>query len=293
MKKLTIIIPVKNKQLELKNTNNINTKLVDVIIEEGNNPSKNRNKGVKKAKTEFVAFINAHTILNDFWIDEVIYFFKKYPDFDIVGGPQLTPKKDSYFGKVSGFALSSKFGSANLVKRYASGEVNLNANENMLTSANLICKKKVFEKIKFDEDLYPGEDPKFIEDAKKNGFKVAYSPKIKVYNSRRNSLNRLIKQMYMYGKTRPKKESFLKTLKNPFFLIPSIFVIYLLLLPFLIFISYLFLLPFLTYIILNMLFSLIISVKNFDIPSCVLLFIIYPTIHLSYGTGFIVGLLKK
>ena len=44
--------------------------------------------------------------------------------------------------------------------------LNLNADEKSITSANLICKKEVFKKIEFNSKLYPGEDPRFIEDAK-------------------------------------------------------------------------------------------------------------------------------
>ncbi len=189
----------------------------EVIVVRGKNPSENRNKGAKKAKGDIIVFLDDDAIVDKNLLKEAEKFFLNY-DSDIVGGPQLTPHEDKGFAKMSGYALSSIFGAGELVKRYAKKQIKLNADERELTSANLFCRKKVLEKIKFNPALFPGEDPDFIERAKKAGFKVAYSPKIIVYHRRRGTPKELIKQIFNYGKTRPKKESIFKTLKKPFFL---------------------------------------------------------------------------
>jgi glycosyltransferase involved in cell wall biosynthesis len=292
MKDLTIIIPAGEKT-KIEAEKFIDKKEVVLIIERGKNPSKNRNRGVIKSKTKFVAFINAHTFLNKTWVNEVTNFFKAHPEIDIVGGPQLTSKDENLFGKASGYALSSKFGTANVSFRYKQNKLNLNADETMLTSANLICKKNIFKKIKFDETIYPGEDPKFIEDAKKAELNVAYSPEIIVYNLRRPSPPLLFKQVFNYGITRPQKESLIQTLKKPYFLIPSLLVLYLITLPSLILISKFMILPLLAYFFLDILFSFYESIKNKDVFSTLLLMLTFPIIHLSYGLGFLYGSLKK
>lgn len=292
MKKITIVIPA-GENTEIEAIKSIDTKKIETIVERGKNPSLNRNKGIKKSKTEFVAFINAHTFLRENWYSEVINFFNKHKEIDIVGGPQLTPRNQKGFALASGIALSSIFGAGIVAKRYGGFRENLDADETQITSANLICRKGVFKKVRFDESLYPGEDPKFISDAKKNKMKIAYSPSIVVFNKRRESALELIKQIFNYGQTRPRKEKINETLKKPFFLIPSIFVLYLIFLPSLSLISNLMIIPLIAYVFLDIAFSLYESLKNKNYFVWSKLIFIYPLIHLSYGIGFIKGIIFK
>jgi len=297
MKNITLIVPIKDKiGKELAESFKKQGKKTLLITEKGNNPSINRNKGIKKARTEFVAFTNGHSILSLDWADRVLSFFSKYAFVDIVGGPQLSYGEDSLFAKISGYALSSIFGSAKVSSRYEQKKIYLDADETSLTSANLICRKKVFKKVKFNEQIYPGEDPKFIEDAKKAGFKVAYSPDIVVYNRRRESISGLMKQVYNYGKTRPLKERLKDTLKKPYFLIPSIFLIYLVLMLEFVVVGYpgrVIFIPLYLYLILNVYFSLTNAVLNKSLIAVVYLPFIFLAIHISYGIGFIIGLIKR
>ena len=313
--KISVVIPAGfGSELEvLESLKNQAEKPVQIIVIRGDNPSKNRNRGVEKAKGEFVAFVNAHSSFPSNWIKNAIDFFKQYSEVDIVGGPQLTPASNSVFGKATGYALSSVFGAANVRGRYMPGKLNLNAGETDVTSSNLICKKEVFEKIKFNEAIYPGEDPLFISDAKKAGFKVAYSPDIVGFNRRRETQRELLKQMFKYGFMRTKKESFFNTLKMPLFLVPVFFVFYLaflffsiilspaitrnvigieitgILSNFLVWIS----IPLMAYIFLDFVFSFYGSAKNSDFKAFFPMLLIYPSVHISYGTGIILGWIKN
>ncbi len=297
--RLSVVIPASeecsvNSMESLKNQ----TKSpFEIIVKRGKNVSKNRNEGALKANGDLIAFINAHTTLKNNWVEEIEKFFLKNPKIDIVGGPQLTPVENNLFGKVSGFALSSFFGAANLRKRYSIGKTNFNAGEEDLTSANLVCKRNVFERVLFDETLYPGEDPKFISDCKKNKMNIAYSPEIIAYNKRRESFFNLLKQFFNYGKVRLKKESLFDSLKHPLFLFPSIFLIYLISIPFLFLIKndlaiYLYLFPAFIYLLVDILFTIYGTLKFRNFFAGVYLLAIYPVIHLSYGAGFIRGFLK-
>ena len=279
-----------------------------VVVVKGKNPSENRNKGAKKSTGEIIGFLDDDANLDKNFLKNVENFFNEYPLVDVVGGPQLTPNDDTGFAKISGYALCSRFGAAGACNRYRKGDLNLNADEDSITSANLFVRKQVMDKISFDTNLFPGEDPKFIEDVKEAGFRVAYSPDFVVYHRRRPTVKGLIKQIFNYGKVRPKKESFFRTLKRPFFLIPSLFVIYLAVLiisslfnpvitggvigvdrPIL---NFLFI-PLGLYLILAIIFSFIDSVNNKDFKSLLVLPFIYPVIHLSYGIGMIWGYMRK
>lgn len=291
---LSIVIPLGEKRKLHAVESIIKQKnKIEVITEVGPNPSANRNRGVKKASSKFIALIDAHTILPENWSEEVLDFFNKNKNVDIVGGPQLNYPGDNYFAEVSGYALSSLFGAADASQRYKKKKISFNADEKMLTSANLICKKEVFDKVKFDEKLWPGEDPKFLSDSKKKGMKIVYSPDIYVYHKRRENFRDLAQQIFKYGLTRPKKENIGETMLKGSFIVPSLFLIYLCLFPILSIFSFLFLIPAPLYLMLNLFFSIYESTKNKDARAFFVLPIIFFCIHVSYGAGFIYGTLLK
>jgi succinoglycan biosynthesis protein ExoA len=274
----------------------------EVIIREGLNPSENRNNGAKVAKGEIIAFLDDDAVVDINFLKDAEEFFKKYKEIDIVGGAQLTPKWQKGFPKIAGYALSSKFGAWKMGTRYSLRELNLDADETMLTSANLFCRKEVMKKIQFDPKLFPGEDPKFVEDAKKAGFKVAYSPNLILYHKRRETVRAMIKQISSYGRTRTDKESFANTLKKPFFLIPLLFCVYLSLTLLFIFLelfnlqiisNFILFFPLGLYLVLDLFFTFYESIKNKNALAIFLLPFIFPLIHISYGIGMIQGYLQK
>ena len=294
--KIYVIIPcAHNTIIYAKNSLNEQGILDKEIISiYGKNTSRNRNIGVEKSDAELVAFTNAHSFFDRNWKKNVLSFFKKYSDIDIVGGPQFTSKNEGLFERASGIAFSSAFGAANVRDRYTSSKTEFDVDETKVTSANLICKKSVFERIGFDETIYPGEDPKFISDAKKAKMRVAYSGDIVTYNKRRSSFLELFKQIFTYGEVRPQKESFIETLKKPFFLVPSLFVVGIIVFFILsIFNSPLWLIPLDLYLILGLFFSSIESIKNKNLSYFFILPWIFLTIHVGYGLGMIWGYLKK
>ncbi len=275
----------------------------EIIIEKGLNPSENRNKGVKKAKGEIIVFIDDDATLEQDFLKKAEDFLNTHQEIDIVGGPQLTPPDEKGFAKISGLALSSLFGAFSVKSRYKQASMKLDADEADLTSANMLCRKEVFKKVKFDPRLWPGEDPDFISNAKSQGFKVAYSPEIFVYHRRRKNFSELAKQIFSYGKTRMFKESFSQTLKRPYFLVPPLFLIYLILISFYSLLLLTFLnisnyttviyFPFIIYILLSLFFSIFISISEKNFLALFLLPIIFLAIHLSYGAGILYGLFKK
>src|SRR3989344_6631072 len=235
----------------------------EVIIEKGLNPSENRNRGIKDAKGEILVFFDDDIDLDPNILRNAEYFFNKY-DYDVVGGPQLTPENDTFFGKASGLVLGSYFGSHKMSNRYKMGNLNLDADENYLTSANVFIKKNVFRKTQsFNPDLFPGEDPELFSRLKKTGFKLAFNPDLVVYHHRRPNLTSLCKQSYLYGFTRIKKER-VNGIKINFllFLPPALFLIYLILSPLLYLIHSLLLIPLYLYVAIVILNALYLAIKG-------------------------------
>jgi cellulose synthase/poly-beta-1,6-N-acetylglucosamine synthase-like glycosyltransferase len=274
-------------------------------------PSIYRNKGADKGKGKIIAFIDDDAMVHKDLLKNAEKFFNEHPEIDIVGGPQLTPKNEKGFARISGYTLSSKFGGWNTSNRYESKKLNLNADDTYLTTAIMFCKKEVFQDVRFDEKLFPGEDSKFVIEAKQKGFKIAYSPELIVYHRRRPTIKKFVKQIFSYGKTTSTRESFKNLIKRPFFIIPSLFLIYLVELSLIgivhpstfnnffgIFFanfnfSSLLFVPLILYILFSFLFSLIEVFRNRDLRAVLFLPLIFPLLHLSYGAGLIWGFLVK
>lgn len=260
----------------------------EIIVVKGLNPSENRNNGIKKAKWDIIGFIDDDALVDKNILKNADRFFNKHQDVAIIGGPQLTPKSDKFFARVSGYALESYFGTQNMSKRYRIGKIDFNANEHSLTSANCFVRKNVFKKIGgFNVKLFPGEDPEFFARAKKNGFKIAYVPNVLIYHKRRPTLKKFMEQFFKYGYFRLKKEVLQKTRPKLVFYMPSFFIIYLILLPFLALISKLLLLPFIVYIIIDIIASIYMAIKKADFLALFVLPFIFFALHLSYGLGMI------
>ena len=265
--KFSIIIPLApERNCEVKESvENLefNKKDYEVIIIEGKNPSQNRNMGAKKAKGKVLCFLDDDAKIKKDILKKAEELFKKY-DPDILGGPQLTPEDDKYFAKTSGYAMADYFCTSSMSNRYKKGKLNLSASENYLTSAICFVKKDVFENLKgFNLNLFPGEDPEFFFRAKKQGYKIIYSPEIFIYHRRRPTLKGLCKQFSNYGSTRVKELKILNEKIKFIYLMPSLFFIYFILVIPLSFFEIYFVLPLLIYI----LFVIFASLKQIIIQS--------------------------
>jgi len=266
----------------------------EILIKRGPNASVNRNVGVKEAKGEIIAFIDDDAIVEKNWLIKAERFFVDHPEIDVVGGPQLTPLEDNWWGYISGIALANMLGGASIRNRYRKGLLNLNSDERDLTTANVFCRREVFLKAKFNSNFWPGEDPVFFNELVSKGKRLAYYPDLYVYHRRRDNMLSFIKQIFSYGFVRPGIKSIKKTKKSSFlFLVPSIFVLYLFFLPLLFRMKNVFFLPLLVYIIIVSIISVIFFIKEKKYKYLMILLpFIFLLIHVSYGFGFIFGFLK-
>src|SRR3989344_608307 len=261
----------------------------EIIVEEGTNPSMNRNRGALKARGKILIFLDDDAFVDTSFLDNAANFLNLHPDVDLVGGPQLTPPQDGFFGIIGGYAISSFFASYTMSHRYKVCPETLDASEFDMTSANLFVRKTSFEKIGgFDERIFPGEDPEFLARAKLKGFCLAYSPDIKIYHKRRPTPKLLFRQFYLYGRARLLKEHILGTRFNPVFLAPPIFAVYIFSIPFLVFLFPLGLTVLLLYAFLCFLSYLYEMAIHRKIILFFLLPFFYFLIHFSYGLGFLV-----
>jgi succinoglycan biosynthesis protein ExoA len=263
----------------------------EVLIAEGTNPSTQRNLLAKSAKGEFVLFLD-----DDSWpipelLEKYQHTIQNYPEIQIVGGPALLIAKNNHISQLSGIFFSSIFGIGPIRSRYNSLGSIRNASEKDLILCNLLVRKDFFLKTNgFDQQIYPGEENKFLKSIHKSS-KILYDPEAIVYREPRTTFSLFLKQMFSYGKGRSKHLE-LNYLFEYFFLIPLVFSTYILSLPFLIRISFFFSAPLLLHFLLSPL-TLVGRNKNemgmFQKATLPLFFI---TGHFSYGLGLLIGLIK-
>jgi glycosyltransferase involved in cell wall biosynthesis len=239
------------------------------------------NIGIKNSNGNPIIRLDAHTEYAEDYFEQIIKTFNE-TGADIVGGPMNAVGKTN-FQKAVAHATSTVFGvgDSKIHKLKYEGE-----SDHVYLGA---WRRKLFDEIGyFDERLKRNQDDEFHYRARSLGKKIYLNPEIKSYYCPRSSLYKLIKQYFQYGLFKPIVLRKIKSGIKLRHLIPSLFSIYILSLS-LAFLSNFYLLPLMIYLCTDLIFSL--KHKN-GIKIVVYSMLIYPSIHLSYGIGFLAGLFK-
>lgn len=248
-------------------------------------PAEKRDIGAKMAKGEIVVFIDDDAYPSKNWLKNIA---KNFEDKNIVGvgGPGTTPPNVSWQEEASGWASASPLGSGSYLYRFLPAKRRY---VDDYPSMNLAVRKEDFLRVGgFDSSYYPGEDTKLCLDlVTKTGKKIIYDPKVLVFHHRRPVLYPHMKQNGNFGIHRGFFARVLpQTSFRLIYFIPSLFLIYVLTLPFtnLFFPIYLYF----SLLLLNALWIIKKSRKFFQgVISIPVIFIT----HLWYGARFLQGLL--
>jgi GT2 family glycosyltransferase len=240
------------------------------------------NKAFPLTKGKYITLSGAHSVYPPGFFKTGINALEN-EDCDAVGGP-LRQEGSTDMGNAIAYCMSTKFGVGNTEFRTAKQKMYVDS------VAFAIYKKDVFEKAGLlDEELIRNQDDEFHYRLNKYGFKILMLPEMECVYYVRSSLSGLFRQYFGYGLYKPlviKKIGSVISLRH---FIPSLFLIYFLLLP-LAFINKYFLLPLLLYVLLDLYFSVR---APGGIKQKLISIFVYPVLHISYGAGFILGLFKK
>jgi len=292
----SIIIPVRQKTKYLQETlnhlKNQSFKSFEVLVITDKisgpvSPAVKRNLGAKKAKGEYLAFIDDDSYPSKNWLKNASKLFSK--NISALCGPCLTPKDDNIYQQASGLVWSSHLGSGGAGTYRNSVKSKRFVDD--FPSVNLIVRKTDFQKVKgFNTHHWPGEDTILCSDlVYKLNKKILYHPKVIVYHHRRAILWPHLQQITRYALHRGNfARIYPKTSLKIGYLLPSFFFIYLLTLP----IHHFFLPLFLYFLLLFITFST--HLLNFSsIKLSLLATITIPVTHVYYGILFIIGFFSK
>lgn len=288
---VTIIIPVKPGRrvgaLECIKWLDYPAERMEVLVSEGNQPSRQRNEAAGRAKGEILFFLDDDSCPAPDALKRIAAHFED-EDVAAAGGPSITPEGDSHLQRSFGAALSSFFGGFSIRNRYRRIGAARETSENELILCNLAFRRSYFiEEGGLNERLYPNEENELMNRLQKRGYKLIHDPDVYVLRSQRKGMYDFFRQMLSYGRGRAEQ-----TLADPYsfkasHLAPSLFLLYFLSTPFSGSIGYL--IPLVCYAMTNILSSVLLALKEKNLRFLYMLPAVYLAMHLCYGAGVIWG----
>jgi glycosyltransferase involved in cell wall biosynthesis len=235
------------------------------------------NIGIKQSTGDYILIADAHSVYPTNYISTLVRTIQENPAYANTGCAVKTlPANDTFIAKAIAIALSSRFGV---------GSSTFRTGTSILKEVDTVpfgCfKREIFKHIGlFDTELTRNQDDELNARIINSGYKIALVPNIEVEYYARESLAKLWKMYYQYGFFKPlvnKKLGSAATIRQ--FAPPAL----ILFLP-------LTITPYLLFLLLAFSYGTFIS-KN---PIVALLFSVsVATMHFSYGTGYILGMINK
>lgn len=258
-----------------------------VLDNPGKLPSSGRNVGVKNSTAPYILILDGHTYIpNKNFLADIISTFETTGAHCLCRPQPLKPPDINEFelsvALCRGSALGHKPGS----EIYAEFEGEVDP-----TSSGAMYRREVFEKIgDFDENFDACEDVDFNYRVKQAGFKSWLSPKLTVFYYPRSTIQSLWKQMNRYGMGR-----FKFALKHQIFSPIQWFAgaavlgfVVALILSFLFDpIQVMFRTVTAFYLLIVLIFSFVLALKEKHFGCLLYGLLIFPTIHFGLGFGFL------
>ena len=175
-----------------------------LIIEKKKGIAPARNAGLSHAKGNYIAFVDSDVVLPKGWAKKAIELLGKDSKTAAVGGPGIGT--DNSLVSLALDALLFGKGS-HVKKRFV----------NSLATMDAVYKRDAIRGMKFDEDMFAGEDPEFNFRLRKRGFRLLYDRDLWVHHHHPTGLGGMLRKWYNYGKSYPLLGSKHRELRTPGF----------------------------------------------------------------------------
>jgi succinoglycan biosynthesis protein ExoA len=240
------------------------------------------NRAFATSRGRFISLVGAHAQYPPHYFSKCVEAIES-GECDAAGG-FLVQRGKTMMGKAIGQAMSSRFGVGDTHFRTTRKRMYVDS------VAFAVYDRKIFDAVGLlDEALVRNQDDEFHYRLNQAGFRMLMLPELEVIYYVRDSLSKLYSQYYQYGFYKPlvlKKVNSGMRLRH---LIPAFFVMYLFSLP-LAFWCWWWVLPLCFYLVLSLYFSLQAPAPwsvRCRIP------MVFPTLHIAYGWGFLRGLARR
>jgi len=246
------------------------------------------NRALNESKGDIIIRVDGHCEIEPDYIQKCLKCLEKI-NADCVGGA-TEHVASSLVGKSIKMAQSSFFGVGGVSFRK-----NIEKGQYVDTLAFGAYKREVFDQLGgYDEELVRNQDDEFNFRLIQNGWKIWLDPSIKSTYTQRNSFMGLFKQYFQYGFYKVRVMQKRRGVASWRHLVPSVFVLSLLIGFFLFIIKsdlfFLFLVG-MPYLLFSLIFTLLEIFKSpKHVFSLTLLPLTFFILHFSYGLGFLLGL---
>ena len=250
------------------------------------------NIGIKASSGEVVMRIDGHCDYPTNYVSTLVkYLFEL--NADNVGAVWNTlPAKDNSVCRAIAIVSSHKFGVGNSVHKVGSKNII------EVDTVPFGCyKREVFDRIGlFDEELIRNQDDEFNARLINSGGKIFIIPELVIDYHARDSIQKVSKMYFQYGLFKPLVNKKLGKPASVRQFVPALFVAGLLIGAILSFLSVCFLIPYILILLLYILLISYISIRKAeqfnDFNLFWLLPIVFLAVHLSYGSGYWIGIFK-
>ncbi len=324
--KITIIVPCRNEEKFISKTLqsilNSNEKIkenIEILVVDGMSTDKTRdivkdyekkyaqikllnneyktvpyamNLGINEAKGDIIIRLDAHSVYPKEYVTKLVYWIKKL-NADNVGGVWDTiPANDSHEAQAIAYSTSHPFGIGNAQYRISEKTVPYEVD----TVPFGCYKKEVFEKIGlFDTDLTRNQDDELNARLIQNGGKIFLIPDLKIKYFARENFTKMFKMFYQYGYFKPLVNLKLKLPASFRQFVPPLFVTFLvvggILSIFNKFVFKIYVFGLALYLIINIIISYKIAREKQKLRLFPYLMKSFFLIHISYGIGYLKGLI--
>jgi len=244
-------------------------------------PGEARNSAIREARFEWLFFLDDDAYLPAGTFVQLERSLKRFPQCDVLGGPNLTPPRSTSFQAAVGKALASRFGAHFSSRRFKEQKWQGVCGEESVMLCNLLVRRNLLIEsgIRFNSKMTCNEENLLLQELKLHGAEVYFDSGFTVFHDRRDKLMGLIRQIFKYGMGRAENTRIRPTSFRWQHGLPSLCILVASFFPWMLIsplaVTYLALLAF------N-------SIQQREIR----LFYIFPAIHLSYGIGFLTGCLS-
>jgi cellulose synthase/poly-beta-1,6-N-acetylglucosamine synthase-like glycosyltransferase len=254
-------------------------------------PGAKRNIGVVNSKGEVCAFIDSDAYPRRDWLKNAVKYLKD-GDVVAVGGPGVTPETDGLMQKASGFVLSS-FMVGGLSRRYkvTAGSV---YDSDDVHSCNLVVRREALIKCGgWDEKYWPGEDTLLSLSLRRVG-RVIEASDVVVFHHRKPLFKEHLKQISRFALHRGffAKKYPGNSLKPTYFL-PSLLILFLAFGGVISCFSPTFRVMYFSLLLAYLTLALVNASLARDVKLFFPVWIGTVLTHITYGTYFLIGLMKK
>jgi len=197
-KDFEVIIVDDGSKIDLRHTADLFKETLEIQFfrKENSGPGLSRNYGAKRAKNDWLVFVDSDVIVETDYIENIKKNLAETP-CDAFGGADKAHK---------GFNLMQKAISYSMTSVFTTGGIR--GNKKAVTkfqprSFNMGVRKTAFEKVGGFSEMRIGEDPDLSMKLWENGYTTAFFDDIGVYHKRRVDFGKFSKQVYQFGCARP------------------------------------------------------------------------------------------